>query len=211
MYRQYSVYWSVLAVVTVACSWLALSCGLFEGPSAEKISQGEVNVLASRQCDFRVDVTNPVPSRALLAKQTRDEAGYASEIALSEAVKLFNDELKCYPHLADLPPLEESEVLAAILAGGDYGSKEVWKLQSKKLWQIAAEKIMPKGSLILNADGGRVLDYPLGKEKGFAVEARGQRIYLLLDLDKSPNRGGNEMRPEQFFLVRKRMSQLIAQ
>lgn len=211
MCRQYSVYWPVLAIVAVACSGLALSCDILEGPRAEKMSQGEVDILAARPCDFRVEVVNPVPSEAVLAKQARDEAGYASDIALSEAVKLFNDELKCYPHLADLPPLEESEVVAAIVAGGDYGSKDVWKLQSGKLWHIAVERIMPKGSLLLNAGGARVLDYPLGKEKGFAVEARGQRIYLLLDLDKNPNRGGNDMKSEQFFLVRKTMSALVTQ
>lgn len=166
-------------------------------PSSQPTSRGP--------CAFKQDSERSAFTDAVKEKQERDENGYSVEITLTEAVKLFNEELRCYPQWAELPPLTEEEVVASIVAGDDYGTKERWRLQSEVLWKIATERKMPKGSLFVHTDGARVIDYPLGKEHGFVVEANGQRVYLFLGLDKIPSKGGFRMKPEQFFLIRKTM------
>lgn len=170
---------------------------------SQNSAKSEVKKTPGNPCGFMVDVTNPIMGDMVLEKQNRDENGYSTEITLADAVKLFNDELQCYPHRATLPPLTEEEVIAAVVAGSEYGTKDLWKLQSKALWEIALHKKMPKGTLLVHTDGARVIDYPLGREHGFVVKAKGQRIYMFLGLDKIPSKGGFVMKPEQFFLIRK--------
>ena len=199
--------WVVFSLV-----WFSVSCSSSGelNTHAQNVKSTDTSPLQHDPCNFnRIDTEkpfqDPVAFNALMKKQNRDENGYESEMPLREAVNLFNIEQKCYAHRADLPPLTEDEVLAAILSVPDYGSKEYSGLQSKTLSQIALTRKVPKGSLFVHGGGGRVLNYPLGKDYGFAMESKGQTIYLFLDLEKVPNKGEFRMKPEQIFLVRKMM------
>lgn len=195
---------SEILLLTGILTWLTL---LHIPNQAEKlISHNTLYVSGNKsidKCGFRVNTENPTANEEFLEWQRKQSYGYSTEISLTEAVKSFNEELLCYPHRANLAPLTEDEIVASILAGTDYGKKENWLNQKKELLEIANKRKMPKGSLLVQIDGALTIDNPLDLEKTRISEARGQRIYIYLGLDKTPDIGGSQMKSDQFFLVRK--------
>jgi hypothetical protein len=132
--------------------------------------------------------------------------GYPAEISLAEAVRLFNEETGAWAARAGHPPLTQDELVAAIVAGADYGKQgEVWRAQKEVLWDIAVRKKMPKGSLLIAESGGRLLESPLRPEG--AIEPKGIRITLLLGLDRN-NMLEGVIKPEQALLIRKTYSRV---
>lgn len=132
--------------------------------------------------------------------------GYPAEVPLAEAVRLFNEETGGWAARAGHPPLTQDELVAAIVAGADYGKQgEVWRAQKDALWEIVARKKMPRGSLLIAESGGRVLESPLRPEG--AIEPKGIRITLLLGLDRN-NMLEGVIKPEQSLLIRKTYSRV---
>jgi hypothetical protein len=124
--------------------------------------------------------------------------GYPADIALDEAIRVFNEEEKCVPFRGTLPPLTVDEVIAAIVAAPVYGNERTWFKQKPTLWEIARKKKMPKGALLVAESGACHWDSPLGKGQ---TCVKGQRIYLFLGLDKRP-RMSRPLAPAQIFLIR---------
>lgn len=152
--------------------------------------------------------TNEPPVTSLPEEEARNRGiyGYPSEIPLAEAVRLFNEETGAWAARAGHPPLTEDELVAAIVAGADYGKQgEIWLAQKDALWEIAARKKMPKGSLLIADSGGRVLESPLRPEG--AIEPKGIKITLLLGLDRN-NMLEGVIKPEQSLLIRKTYSRV---
>jgi hypothetical protein len=127
----------------------------------------------------------------------REINGYPARMSLKDAVALFNSEERCVPFRGTLPPLTEEEVVAAIVAGPTYGSEPTWRMQKDLLWAIAVRQELPAGSLLVAESGACAYNTELGKD----VCVEGQRIYLMLGLDKNP-RAGSPLKPEQVFLLR---------
>ena len=46
--------------------------------------------------------------------------GYPTEIPMSRAISIFNEETRCKTPYKDYPPLTEDELIAAIVAGPDW-------------------------------------------------------------------------------------------
>lgn len=137
-------------------------------------------------------------------RQNREMYGYPAEIPLGEAIRIFNEETQCKAYKG-YPPLTEDELIAAIVAGPDYGKQgKIWLAQRDALWKIASQKVMPKGSLLVVDSGGRVLESPLRPEG--TIEAKGIRITLLLGLENSEH--GHIAKPEQTLIVRKTYSKV---
>jgi hypothetical protein len=197
-----------LTLIAIFCLSKLKSAGQSFEVYSQEITGQDSNLHPNDPCGFRIDVKKPVANTHFLEKQRRETFGYQQELSLTQAVQIFNDDLQCYPQQAIFPRLTEGEVVAAIVAGSDYGTKQSWELQKSTLSKIVLEKKMPKGSLLISTGGGRAIDYPLGSDKAFAVEAKGQRIYIFLGLDTRPNNGDEVMKPDQFFLIRKSISGL---
>ena len=141
-----------------------------------------------------------VPYHIVRQRQQMEDYGYPEDMPLSDAIKIFNEKQQCSSPYKSFPPLTEEELTAAILAGPDYGKQgDVWLAQKDTLWGIITKKMMPKGSLLVMESGGRALDSPFSKE---AVEAKGIRISLLLELDKN-NRLESILKPMQVLVIRK--------
>ncbi len=154
-------------------------------------------------CWFMSLKDESIPFEMIEKRQNREMHGYPTEIPLAEAVRIFNEETQCKAPFKGYPPLTESELIAAIVAGPDYGKQgEVWLAQRDALWKIASDKMMPKGALLVVESGGRVQESPLRPEG--TIEAKGIRITLLLGLEKSEH--GHIAKPEQTLIVRKTYS-----
>ncbi len=154
--------------------------------------------------------TNEPSVTSALTEEARNRGiyGYPAEIPLAEALRLFNEETGAWAARAGHPPLTQDELVAAIVAGADYGKQgEVWRAQKEVLWDIATRKKMPRGSLLIAESGGRVLESPLRPEG--AVEPKGIRITLLLGLDRNNMLEGS-IKPEQALLIRKTYSRVEA-
>lgn len=149
-----------------------------------------------RQCSANVAERDERSPEAL-AYSRRQIYGFEEEISLTEAVKIFNAEQKCYSQTAD--PLTEDEVIASILAGPDYGSSDVIDHQYDDLVRIATEKRMPKGALFVfegdSSSNGAFIEGDIFIE--------GQRLYLFLHLDEDP-RMSAPLKNSQVYLIRKR-------
>jgi len=142
-------------------------------------------------------------SEMLEKRNNRELYGYPTEIPLSEAIRIFNEETQCKALYKDYPPLTEDELLAAIVAGADYGKQgETWVAQRDALWKIAARKVMPKGALLVVDSGGRVQESPL-RPNG-TIQAKGITITLFIGLET--NEHGHIARPEQTLIIRKTYS-----
>jgi hypothetical protein len=128
--------------------------------------------------------------------------GYPHELPLTEAIEIFNKENQCEPMFASYPPLTESELIAAVVAGADDGNQgTIWRAQKDILWKIASSKQMPKGALLVARSGGREIDTPINPNG--TIAARGITIALLLDLDDSEDGILKPRKPEQAFVIRK--------
>lgn len=156
-------------------------------------------------CWFMSLKDESISSDMIEKRQNREMYGYPTEIPISEAIRIFNEETQCKEPFKDYAPLTEDELIAAIVAGADYGKQgEIWVAQRDALWKIASQKVMPKGSLLVVESGGRVQESPL-RPNG-TIQAKGIRITLFLGLEKSEH--GHVARPEQTLLVRKTYSKI---
>ncbi len=137
-------------------------------------------------------------------RQNREMYGYPTEIPISEAIRIFNEETRCKAPYKSYPPLTEDELIAAIVAGADYGKQgAIWLAQRDALWKIAAKRVMPKGALLVVDSGGRVLESPL-RPNG-TIQAKGMKITLLIGLETNDYR---DVKPEQTLIVRKTFSKV---
>ena len=151
-------------------------------------------------CWFMTLRDKSIPYSVIKEREDRELHGYPKDIRLSEAIRVFNEEKQCNGLLAPFPPLTEDEVIAAIVAGPDHGNRgEVWRAQKDAFWKIAADRLMPKGSLLVAEAGYRIQDSPL-RPQG-TIEAKGIRISLLLGLEAMEH--GSLLRPEQTLVIRK--------
>lgn len=122
--------------------------------------------------------------KKLRERQIVETYGYATDTPLSEAVKIFNEELQCSPLYREYPPLTEDEVIAAIVASVNDNNRGTTFLAERDiLWKIATQKMLPKGSILRFASSGRVTNSPL-RPSGI-IQAKGIEIFLLLGLDKN--------------------------
>ena len=156
-------------------------------------------------CWFMALKNGSFTSEMLEKRTNRETYGYPTEIPLSEAIRIFNEETQCKALYKDYPPLTEDELIAAIVAGADYGKQgKIWLAQRDALWKIAARKVMPKGALLVVESGGRVQESPL---RPFGtIQAKGMTITLFLGLEKSEH--GHVAKPEQTLIVRKTFSRV---
>ncbi|HLL75100.1 MAG TPA: hypothetical protein VK421_07515 [Pyrinomonadaceae bacterium] len=170
------------------------------------MSKQEQDKPAKDPCRFMTLKDKSIPYEESERRQDMEIYGYPTETPLTEAIRMFNEQKQCSGLYAQYPPLTEDELIAAIVAGPDYGKQgEIWLAQKDVLWKIASEKVMPKGSLLFVESGGRVVESPL---RPFGtVAAKGIRITLLLGLDKS-NDPGRILKPEQTLIIRKTYSKV---
>lgn len=139
-------------------------------------------------------------SGKLTKMRDRQMYGYETEIPLSEAVRIFNEELACDPMFKMYPPLTEDEIIAAIVAGSD--QSDAAKVYTEKMNRIIENRKMPKSSLLYFGGNGIRVDsagVPLYK-----IRPKGIEIYLVIDLD--PEHGHKTIMPEQMLLLRKTYS-----
>jgi hypothetical protein len=198
------------AVILVVFSWFVWSQTSIAGKLMSlNSSTGKEEVQDNKPkdpCWFMSLKDETISSDLIEARTAREDRGYPAETPLSEAVRIFNEETKCKPAYATYPPLTEDELIAAIVAGPDYGKQgAVWVAQKDALWQIATKRMMPKGSLLVVESGGREQASPL-RPNG-TIQATGIRITLLLDLDKA----SDPMTPpkaEQTLVIRKSYSKI---
>ncbi len=194
------------AVILVFSTWFIwANAGRLVSPKIS--SAGERVEKPKDPCWFMSLKDETISSDVIQKRQDRETFGYPSETPLSEAVRIFNEETQCKALYAGYPPLTEDEVLAAIVAGADYGKQgNIWLAQKDALWRIALERKMPKGSLFVVDSGGRIQDSAL--RPGGAIQAKGIRITLMLGLDKNVNDLPGVAKPEQTLLIRKTYSQV---
>ena len=184
------VTWPVWANVT--------SSGKFSSPGSMKI--GQQSKSPSDPCWFMTLKDKSITYEMIKERQDRDMHGYPTQIPLSEAIRIFNEEKQCVSSLASYPALTEGELIGAIVAGPDNGKQgEVWRAQKDALWKIASRKVMPKGSLLVADASLRIQDSPL-RPSG-TIEAKGIRITLLLGLQNYKH--GALLNPEQTLVIRK--------
>ena len=156
-------------------------------------------------CWFMALKNGSFTSEMLEKRNNREMYGYPTEIPLTEAIRIFNEETQCKALYKDYPPLTEEELIAAIVAGADYGKQgKIWLAQRDALWKIAARKVMPKGALLVVDSGGRVQESPL-RPRG-TIQSKGITITLFLGLETSAH--GHIARPEQTLIVRKTYSKI---
>jgi hypothetical protein len=147
------------------------------------------------------DGFNTTASSVVKERQDRETFGYPSDISLTEALAIFNQEQKCISKNDNsMPDMTEDELISAISVSPDYPSQNVWKLQKQSLQYILREKKLPKGALLVNEGG--VYSSTLGSSINDEIRVKGQRIYLFFDLDKNP-RTSEALKQEQTFLLKK--------
>jgi hypothetical protein len=147
-------------------------------------------------------------------KRQRDERmeigryGYRSDTSLKEAVRIFNEEMKCDPLQKEYPPLTEDEVLASIVEGVNQNHRSsVFRAERDIFWQIAVQRILPSGTVLNAQVGGNMSGSPLAP-KGM-VRTKGIEIYLQLRADKN-GRGGMPplAEPQELLIIRKTFFQV---
>lgn len=156
-------------------------------------------------CWFMALKDGSFTSAMLEERNNRELYGYPTEIPLSEAIRIFNEETQCKALYKEYPPLTEDELIAAIVAGADYGKQgETWLAQRDALWKISARRVMPKGALLVVESGGRVQGSPL-RPNG-TIQPKGIRITLFLGLEN--NKHGHIAWPVQSLIIRKTYSKI---
>lgn len=192
----------LIAPIIILVTWLIganmTRSGKVESPASMKM--GDQSKSPKDPCWFMTLKDESIPYEMIKERQDRDMHGYPTEIPLSEALRVFNEEKQCMASLAPYPALTEDELFAAIVAGPDVGKQgEVWRAQKDALWKIASQKLLPKGSLLVADAGYRIQESPL-RPSG-TIEATGIRITLLLGLEN--HRHGELLNPAQTLVVRK--------
>ena len=156
-------------------------------------------------CWFMSLKDETIPYEMIEQRQNRETYGYPTEMPISEAIRIFNEETRCKAPYKSYPPLTEDELIAAIVAGADYGKQgDIWLAQRDALWKIASKRVMPKGALLVVDSGGRVLESQL-RPNG-TIQAKGMTITLFLGLETNDH--GHVARPEQTLIVRKTFSKV---
>jgi hypothetical protein len=141
-----------------------------------------------------------IPYEAILKRQEREMRGYPTDMPLSEAIRVFNEEKQCNPTLAAYPPLTEDEVIAAIVAGPGYAAwGDIWRAQKGALWKIAQDKVMPRGSLLVATGGPNVQESPLRPHGD--IKSKGISIAIFLGLENREY--GQDLKQEQIFEIRR--------
>lgn len=192
----------LIAPIVILVTWLVganmTTSGKVDSPGSMRT--GEQSKSPKDPCWFMTLKDKSVTYEMIKERQDRDMHGYPTEIPLSEAIRVFNEEKQCVSSLAPYPALTEDELIAAIVAGPDNGRQgEVWRAQKDALWKIASRKEMPKGSLLVADSGYRIQESPL-RPSG-TIEAKGIRITLLLGLENYEH--GALLKPEQTLVIRK--------
>lgn len=153
--------------------------------TASMQSQGKA---VDNRCWFRSrEGIDSASQKMIKQRREREEIlvfGYSTDIPLSEAVKIFNEEMQCVSTYQSYPPLTEDEVVAAIAAGVN-GNERGTKFLAERdaLWKIATKRTMPKGSILNFWSGGNIQGSPLSPYK--TIQAKGIEIFLMLGLDKN--------------------------
>ncbi|HWX40968.1 MAG TPA: hypothetical protein VN345_07445 [Blastocatellia bacterium] len=157
--------------------------------------------LPADPCWFNSFEDKSVTYEMIQAWQDQQMHGYASEVPLSDAIKLFNQERECAEPLAPYPPLTEDEFIASIVAGPEsVGLQDEPRYrQQAALWRIATRRMLPKGSLLLAWSGSLVQESPLSPND--TIRAAGITIALRLGLENSDY--GDIPKPEQEFIIRR--------
>jgi hypothetical protein len=132
--------------------------------------------------------------------------GYKSDTPLKEAIKIFNEAMRCDGLFREYPPITEDEVLAAIVEGvNENGRREVYHAERDVFWSIAVKKIIPKGTALKARGGGQMSGSPLAPD-GF-IQTVGVEIYFQLNADKN---GRDELppipEPQEYLIIRKTFS-----
>jgi hypothetical protein len=141
-------------------------------------------------------------------RMRRETFGYPEDIALSEAVRIFNEEAFCGGADPKRLPLTEEEVLAGAVDEMSKGGTEPVapsltvtsperQAAIEKIWK---DKMMPKGSLLVYEGYYDLFDENKPEEGTITVNC--WKIYLYLNLDKNPREGGF-LKPDQICLIRK--------
>lgn len=165
---------------------------------------------ASDPCWFRsregLESASDDMIKKLRERQDIEVYGYTTDIPLSDAVKIFNEELQCSPLYREYPPLTEDEIIAAIVADVNENNRGTTFLAERDaLWKIVTQKMLPKGSILKFASSGRIQNSPL-RPSG-TIHAKGIRVFLLLGLDKN---GRLDLplpsKPEEILTIRKTFS-----
>jgi hypothetical protein len=196
------------AVILVTFTWFIWSRLTTAGKSVSRnFAEEQVQQKKPKDpCWFMSLKDETIPLDLIEKRQAREMYGYPSATPLSEAINIFNEEMKCKALYAEYPPLTDDELIAAIVAGADYGKQgEIWLAQKDTLWRIASERTMPKGSLLVVESGGRVQESPLRPDG--TIQAKGIRITLILGLDRNVDDKG-VAKPEQTLVIRKTYSQV---
>lgn len=194
---------SVTSGMFLWIAFLIIGCAL---PIARSFNAGNLSPLPSPTdgddpCLFVISMdANPVNERLIESRQQREINGYAAEIELSEAVRLFNREQSCYKGSAEFPPVTEDEIIAATSTSADYNQdSDAWVGQKGDLLAIRERRVLPKGSLLVGEVNGPVFD--IASQQQTKITAKGQRIYLLFSLDINSRLEG--VLPSRAFLIRK--------
>ena len=149
----------LIAFLISQVDWLTWSS---TNTSVKAVSKQEQGKPAKDPCWFMTLKDKSIPYVWIKQRQDRDMYGYATEIPLSEAIRIFNEEKQCVTLLAPYPPLTEDELIAAIVAGQDnILPGEALRAQKEALWKIATQKMLPKGSLLVASSGSHVQESPL--------------------------------------------------
>jgi hypothetical protein len=183
------------------CSILILGVAAVIVVSVKMQNRGSSdNVNSVDPCWFQsVEGIKSVSEEIRTQRRERDSSGYAVDIPLGDAVRIFNAEMSCFPDRATLPSLTVGELLAALTTPPDYGAYPgVWRMQRDVVAKIQLTGTLPKGSLLVGEADATVLN--ASGESG-NNHASGVRIYLFLHLDETSR--FDSPPPENIILIRK--------
>lgn len=210
-----NVWLFICIVATLALGWLVLNYRILPNDfssysTAMEVNSKEQSTTPNDPCWFRT--REGLESASDEMKKRRQESnemknfGYPNDTPLDEALRIFNEEMKCSPLERDYPPLTEDEVIAAIVVGvNDSKRGTTFHDERDAFWKIATQRIMPKGAVLRAHSGGNVQGSPLSPDK--TIHAKGIEIFLLLGADKN---GRSDFPPpaklEEILIIRKTFS-----
>lgn len=167
----------------------------------DNTTSGEQSLKSSKNLCESVRYDDPAMSYdKIKARQEREMYGYSEDMPIAEAVKEFNEEMRCHPQYSEFPELSEAEVIASLI---DFDSQNnqpnCSEKKRKERNKIISEKILPKGSLLKSDFGGCVF---IGNYLRDDLCAKGLKITLLTNLDKSPD-AKIPVTAENVFIIKK--------
>ena len=191
----------VVIIAFLACSVLIVPRKLpsWSSHSPNVIAASPVQ-LAADPCWFLTSKGfDTVAPEVVRKRQDREDKGYPTEISLTDAVNIFNEEQKCYPSFSQLSPLTPDEIVAASLSSPDYTTEINWEKQKAHVNEIIVKRTLPVGSLLVSESGPCTTYSSLGTGE---ICTKGQAIYLFWDLDKTSRMSG-KISPQNVLLIRK--------